>query len=66
MVTPCPYEGGMDNTAPRAVFCGDYAEASFFDGFHYQHIAAWLDVRRQRERRRVAAAAFERRRHLRA
>jgi len=24
----------------------DYAEASYFEGFHFQHIAAWLEQRR--------------------
>lgn len=38
----------------------DYAEASFFDGYHYQHIADWLDVARLK-RAEDAHAAFRRR-----
>jgi hypothetical protein len=26
----------------------DYAEASYFDGYHFRHIAAWQDHQRQR------------------
>lgn len=39
-----------------------YAEASYFDGYHFQHIAAWLEFRRLQGIRRRNAAMIERRR----
>lgn len=34
----------------------NYSEASYFDGYHFQHIAAWMErVRLERIRREGAA-----------
>lgn len=44
----------------------NYAEASYFDGYHFQHIAAYLDSRRLKRLRREAARAVDRRRNGRA
>lgn len=41
----------------------NYAEASYFDGYHYQHIAAWQEMRRLQGIRRRAGAMIERRRN---
>lgn len=30
----------------------DYAEASYFDGYHFKHIAAWLDEKRLKDIRK--------------
>lgn len=36
----------------------DYAEAAYFDGYHFKHVAAWVDhkieMRRQAEMARLA------------
>ncbi len=31
---------------PNVPFALSYAEASYFEGFHYQHIAEWEDRKR--------------------
>lgn len=41
----------------------DYAEASYFDGYAFQHIAAYLENRRLKRLRREAARAHDRRRN---
>lgn len=38
----------------------DYAEASYFDGYHFQHIAAFHEEQRLRRIRKDAAKAAER------
>lgn len=39
----------------------NYAEASFFDGYHFQHIAAWQEHLRLQRIERNARRSFERR-----
>lgn len=34
-----------------------YSEASYFDGYHFQHIAAWEDERKHRRIERAMARA---------
>lgn len=43
-----------------------YAEASYFDGYHFQHIVAYLENERWRRIRREAERALDRRRNGRA
>ncbi len=43
-----------------------YSEASYFDGYAFQHIAAWQEEQRLKNARRNAAKAFDRRRNGRA
>lgn len=38
----------------------DYAEASYFDGYHFQHIAAYNEEQRLRRIRKESRAAAER------
>jgi hypothetical protein len=40
-----------------------YAEASYFDGYHFQHIAAWQDHQRLARIAAEGRKLFERRRH---
>lgn len=42
-----------------------YSEASYFDGYHFQHIAAWQDHLRLRRLQAVAARSACRRKGLR-
>lgn len=49
--------------APKGVL---YSEASYFDGYHFQHIAAWEDHNRLERIRRDNQRAYERRRGGRA
>lgn len=44
----------------------NYAEASYFDGYAFQHIAAWQEMRRLQRLRRDACRMIERRRNGRA
>lgn len=44
----------------------NYAEASFFDGYHFTHIAAWQEMRRLQGIEREALRVIERRRNGRA
>ena len=43
-----------------------YAEASYFDGYHFAHIAAWDEERRLARKRTEARKSIERRRGSRA
>ena len=38
-----------------------YSEASYFDGYHFQHIAAWLEEKRIKRLRTEAIKALDRR-----
>lgn len=40
-----------------------YSEASYFDGYAFQHIAAWQEEQRLKRARKEAAKAFDRRRN---
>lgn len=40
-----------------------YSEASYFDGYHFQHIAAWEEMRRLQGIRARACRMIERRRN---
>lgn len=48
--------------APAGVL---YAEASYFDGYHFQHIAAWEEHKRIERIRTTAIRALDRRRSAR-
>lgn len=37
----------------------DYAEASYFDGYHFQHVAAWRDHQRLLRARADARRALD-------
>lgn len=39
----------------------DYAEASYFDGYHFQHIAAYNEEQRLRRIAKQSRQAYERR-----
>jgi hypothetical protein len=39
----------------------DYAELTYFDGYHFSHIAAWQDHRRLERKRVEAIKALDRR-----
>ena len=38
----------------------DYAEASYFDGYHFQHVAAWYEHQRLNYKQRECRWALER------
>lgn len=52
--------------APAAPLGSNYGEWSYFDGYAFQHIAAWQEEARLKRARKQASQAVERRRNGRA
>lgn len=50
-------------TRPACPVGQNYAEASYFDGYHFQHIAAFQEECRLRRIRKQGARMIERRRN---
>lgn len=51
----------VHNFKPAAPVGSNYAEWSYFDGFHFAHIAAWQEAERLKRIRTTAIKALDRR-----